>query len=60
MFDKFCSDRIIWGSDWPVDNLVNWLTGWLEVTQKIHSRLSENECNAIGSSNTKRVYKFNE
>ena len=60
VFDKFGSGRIVWGSDWPVVNLANGLPDWLEVTQKILSKLSEDESNAIGSSNARRVYKVNE
>ena len=57
VFDKFGCGRIVWGSDWPVVNLANGLPDWLEVTQKILSKLSEDEGNAIGSGNAKRIYK---
>lgn len=58
VFDKFGSDRIVWGSDWPVVNLANGLPDWLEVTQKIFSALSKDERTAIGSGNAKRIYKI--
>lgn len=58
VFDKFGSDRIVWGSDWPVVNLANGLPDWLEVTQKIFSALSKDERTAIGSGNAKRIYKM--
>ena len=56
VFDRFGSSRIVWGSDWPVVNLANGLPDWLEVTQKILSKLSEDESNAIGSSNARKIY----
>ena len=57
VFDTFGSDRIVWGSDWPVVNLAKGLPDWLGVTQKILSKFSEDEGNAIGSGNAKRIYK---
>ena len=56
VFDTFGSDRIVWGSDWPVVNLAKGLPNWLEVTQKIFSKLSQDEGNAIGSDNARRIY----
>lgn len=57
----FGSERIIWGSDWPVLELVgdkeNCYQTWFEYCQSITHHLSVIEQNNIFGNNAKRIYK---
>ncbi len=54
----FGSNKIVWGSDWPVVNLGKGLSEWISVSNKILEKLSAEEATAIASSNAQSVYKF--
>jgi L-fuconolactonase len=57
----FGSERIIWGSDWPVLELVedkeNGYQTWFEYCRSITNNLSITEQNNIFGNNAKRIYK---
>jgi predicted TIM-barrel fold metal-dependent hydrolase len=57
VLSAFGPDRMVWGSDWPVVELANGLPDWLDKTQQILSKLSEDEANAIGHKNAARIYR---
>ena len=56
VFEVFGSDRIVWGSDWPVVDLANGLPDWIDVTQQIFSQLSKDEAVAVGATNAATIY----
>ena len=53
----FGTNRIVWGSDWPVVNLGKGLPEWIHVTRKILSLLSNDEAEAVANKNAKSIYK---
>tara|TARA_Y100000590_G_scaffold326312_1_gene370333 strand:- start:20 stop:871 length:852 start_codon:yes stop_codon:yes gene_type:complete len=53
----FGSKRIVWGSDWPVVNLGKGLTEWINVTNQILSKLSQDESTDIANKNAQKFYK---
>jgi len=52
----FGPERVCWGSDWPVVNLGAGLAGWLEITRRILSDLSDSEAAAIAEGTARRIY----
>ena len=58
VLDCFGSERIVWGSDWPVVNLGQGLQEWIKVTREILSKLTDDESTAIANSNAKSIYKI--
>lgn len=52
----FGCDRIVWGSDWPVCNLMNNLPGWLQITREFVSRFTDDEQHAILHGNAESTY----
>ena len=56
VLDTFGPDRIVWGSDWPVVNMAKGIATWIDITQEILSKLSEDEAKKIGYSNAERIY----
>jgi L-fuconolactonase len=54
----FNSDRIIWGSDWPVLELAGHYQSWFESCQSITSNLTASQQDNIFSNNAKRIYKL--
>ena len=55
----FGTNRIVWGSDWPVVNLGKGLPEWISVSRKIFNKLSLDESTAIANGNAQKVYKIN-
>tara|TARA_Y100000590_G_scaffold440873_1_gene566828 strand:+ start:3163 stop:4008 length:846 start_codon:yes stop_codon:yes gene_type:complete len=53
----FGTNRIVWGSDWPVVNLGKDLPVWIRVTRTILSKLSSDEAISIANGNAQRIYK---
>jgi L-fuconolactonase len=53
---SFGSDRVLWGSDWPVLNLAVEYGGWMKVTRQLLKSLSPDDQAAVMGSNTARVY----
>ncbi len=58
LFACFGSDRILWGSDWPVVTLSGGYEAWWETTCTYLDGLGERECAAVLGGNAVRVYKL--
>jgi len=58
--DCFGSERMLWGSDWPVVNLGAGLAGWIDITRELLAPLSVLEREAICSGTARRVYRLGE
>jgi L-fuconolactonase len=56
LLESFSSQRIIWGSDWPVVNLKCTYREWVAFTKKFISGLTECEQNNILENNAKKIY----
>ena len=56
VLDCFGSNRMVWGSDWPVVNLGKGIQEWIAVTRNILGALSEYEANAIANLNAQKIY----
>jgi L-fuconolactonase len=52
----FGSERILWGSDWPVLTLAASYDDWFAMAQKLTGHLSLTEREAIFGGNAKRIY----
>ena len=53
----FGSDKVVWGSDWPVVNLAKGIQEWISVTRKILNSMSDDEAESIANGNAQRIYK---
>lgn len=58
LLDLFGTDRLLWGSDWPVLTKAASYADWLELSQQLLSHLADDEIQAIFSGNTARIYKL--
>lgn len=58
LFACFGSDRILWGSDWPVVTLSGGYEAWWETTCTYLDGLGERERAAVLGGNAVRVYKL--
>lgn len=56
--NAFGAARMVWGSDWPVVNLGTSLPRWIEISQRILSRLSADEARAIARGNAPNLYRM--
>jgi L-fuconolactonase len=54
----FGSERIIWGSDWPVLELADDYQKWFDYCQSMTSNLPILQRNNIFNNNAKRIYKI--
>ena len=54
----FNSERIIWGSDWPVLELAADYQTWFELCQQYTKHLTSMQRNNIYSNNAKNIYKL--
>lgn len=52
----FGPGRLLWGSDWPLVNLVSDYASWVELTEQLLVSLSEHERTAIWGENARRIY----
>jgi len=52
----FGTDRLMWGSDWPVVNLAGGYEKWFAATEALLADLSANEKAAIFGDNAARIY----
>lgn len=52
----FGSERILWGSDWPVVDLAGGFSRWREATLRLLSGLESDERSAILGGNAERFY----
>ncbi len=53
----FGSDRLVWGSDWPVVNVGKGIGPWIDISRDYLSGFSHNEQVAIAYANAERIYK---
>lgn len=58
VLNVFGSERIMWGSDWPVLELAGNYKTWFEYCQSIFSHKISNYCDNIFCNNAKRIYKL--
>jgi len=58
IFSCFGANRIIWGSDWPVCNLMSDYTQWYKVSESIINQLSAQERAAIFGENAVKLYSL--
>lgn len=56
LLDIFGSNRLIWGSDWPVVTLATPFTEWQALTAELLMELSTDEKAAIMGGNAARIY----
>ena len=56
VLETFGTNRMVWGSDWPVVELCGGIGNWIDVTRQILSRLSKDEAAAIGHKNAERLF----
>lgn len=54
--DLFGWDRVVWGSDWPVVNLGQGLSHWLNLTHEIFAKESEANCQKLFQANAQHIY----
>ena len=58
LLSTFGSDRLIWGSDWPVCLLASSYEHWVESTEKLLDGLKPDQRTAILGGNAIRAYKL--
>ncbi len=56
VFEIFGTNRIIWGSDWPVVDMGQGLTAWLDESDEILSGLSDAEASKVAFENAAKIY----
>lgn len=56
VLDCFGTDRVVWGSDWPVANLGVGLPKWIEQSRTLLAGLSADERAAVAHQNARRIY----
>ncbi len=56
LLSVFGPERLMWGSDWPVVNLVGDYDSWIKSARKLLSDLSSHELGAIFEENCARFY----
>ena len=57
VIERFGTERVVWGSDWPVVVLGADLLPWIEMTRGLLAGLSADEQSAISSGNARRIYR---
>ena len=60
LIDCFGTDRLIWGSDWPVCTLAATYDRWVEATDELLAGLSGDERQQVMGENAKRAYRLRE
>ena len=58
VLNRFGSERIVWGGDWPVVNLGFGLPEWIDATRCLISELSADEQARIASENAQAIYNL--
>ena len=58
LLDCFGSDRLIWGSDWPVVDLGGGYRRWVEATTALLAALTDAERDAVLGGNARRFYRL--
>ncbi|TVR49051.1 MAG: amidohydrolase [Rhodobacteraceae bacterium] len=54
----FGPDRMVWGGDWPVVNMGSGLPAWIDLSRALLSSLSQQEAQAVGTGNARRIYRL--
>jgi len=54
--ESFGWDRVVWGSDWPVCNVLSSLPAWVEISRQIVQSASEDEQAKLFHKNALRIY----
>ncbi len=57
VIESFGTDRLVWGSDWPVVNLRSSLPEWIGIFGQLIGGMSADEKAAICQQNAERIYK---
>jgi L-fuconolactonase len=58
ILDVFGPGRVIWGSDWPVLNLVAGYGSWIAASESLLAHLSPAERDAVFGMNARRFYRL--
>jgi L-fuconolactonase len=58
ILDCFGTQRVIWGSDWPVLDLASDYDGWVAVSETLLAGLSDTERSDIFGANARRFYRL--
>ena len=56
LINIFSTDRLVWGSDWPVLNLVSDYSTWFQMAQSALSRLNVEQQQAVFGRNAVKFY----
>ena len=56
VLEKFGSDRVVWGGDWPVVDLGSGLTDWIAMSKQLLGGLSADQQIAVGTKNARAIY----
>ncbi|MCP5534854.1 MAG: amidohydrolase [Akkermansiaceae bacterium] len=56
--EAFGTDRIVFGSDWPVCNLTKGLPAWLDIARGFFSSFSDDEQHAVFHRNAEAIYSI--
>lgn len=59
VLDAFGSERVIWGSDWPVLTLAASYAEWVDASDALLAELTQAERDAIYGGNARRFYDLN-
>ena len=58
LFKCFGSDKLMWGSDWPVVNLESDYSSWFDIASTFIEKLTKKEQESIWSRTAKGFYKL--
>jgi L-fuconolactonase len=58
LIEAFGTDRLIWGSDWPVIGLRSDYAGWATLSDALLARCSPSALAAIRGGNARRLYRL--
>ena len=58
VLDVFGSERVMWGSDWPVLELASTYDGWVAMARKLTGALTAAEQAALWGGNAARFYRL--
>lgn len=58
LFELFGAQRVIWGSDWPVLNLVADYARWVQASEQLLAALDDEQRRAVLAGNAQRFYRL--
>jgi L-fuconolactonase len=58
VFSCFGPERVVWGSDWPVLNLVSSYPEWLDLSRGFLERLAPSHAAGVFGGNARRLYRL--